>query len=151
MVGAIDLPVGAVGSDDAYAKLSARTLRWRIILIRAPIAFPGNVGVGDHLQTGRVRFYARRILFAIPIVRDGVSGLEVSAVPLYGWDPVSGLVVGVKAFSSVRILLSGSVTQTGVSGIVFGGAVTEEVVPVGRTFLAGVDNRVVVIVIAPVA
>ena len=49
MVGAVELPVGAVRGDDAHAKLSARALRWRIILIRAAIAFPGDVGVGDHL------------------------------------------------------------------------------------------------------
>ena len=87
----------------------------------------------------------------IPIVCDGVSGIKVRAVPLYGWDPVSGLVVGVKARSTVRILCSSSVTQTGISGVVFGGAVTDEAMPVGRAGLAGVDNRVVVTIVASVA
>ena len=85
------------------------------------------------------------------IVCVGVSGLKVRTASLYGWDPVSGLVVGVKARSIVRILCSSSITQTGISGVIFGGAVTDEAMPVGRTGLAGVDDRVVVTIVAPVA
>jgi hypothetical protein len=94
----------------------------------------------------------RRGSFTVrPIIEDATVSLEVRTVPLYRRDPVSGLVLRARARSAVGIPRSGGFKQTVVSGVVFGGAVAEEVVAVGRAFLAGVDDRIIRITVAEVA
>jgi hypothetical protein len=113
------------------------------------------VCVGDHLQSWRGRLYIP--LVARPIVEVGGAGFEDARAavvgPARGRNPVGRFVSGIDTSSAGPGGAGWALKrpQSLVGGVVFGGAVGEKVVAVGRAALAREDDGVVGVGVAIVA